>query len=54
MERLQEYLATRLGHTGAVWVKDEYETRTPYQVRCRLWASWHHHVALCLLARPSC
>ena len=29
---------------------DEYETRTPYQVRGRLWAGWHHHVALCLLA----
>ena len=28
---------------------DEYETRTPYQVRGRLWAGWHHHVALCLL-----
>ena len=27
----------------------EYETRTPYQVRGRLWAGWHHHVALCLL-----
>ena len=29
---------------------DEYETRTPYQVRGRLWAGWHHHVALCLVA----
>ena len=29
---------------------DEYETRTPYQVRGRLWAGWHHHIALCLLA----
>ena len=29
---------------------DEYETRTPYPVRVRLWAGWHHHVALCLLA----
>ena len=29
---------------------DEYETRTPYQVRGRLWAGWHHHVAMCLLA----
>ena len=28
---------------------DEYETRTPYQVRGRLWTGWHHHVALCLL-----
>ena len=28
---------------------DEYETRTPYRVRGRLWAGWHHHVALCLL-----
>ena len=28
---------------------DEYETRTPYQVRGRLWAGWHHHVAMCLL-----
>ena len=28
---------------------DEYESRTPYQVRGRLWAGWHHHVALCLL-----
>ena len=28
---------------------DEYETRTSYQVRGRLWAGWHHHVALCLL-----
>ena len=28
---------------------DEYETRTPYQVRGRLWAGRHHHVALCLL-----
>ncbi len=28
---------------------DEYEARTPYQVRARLWAGWHHHVALCLL-----
>ncbi len=28
---------------------DEYETRTPYPVRGRLWAGWHHHVALCLL-----
>ena len=27
---------------------DEYETRTPYQVRGRLWAGWHHHVAMCL------
>ena len=29
---------------------DEYETRTPYQVRGRLWAGWHHHIAMCLLA----
>ena len=29
---------------------DEYETRTPYQVRGRLWAGWHHHVAICLVA----
>ena len=29
---------------------DEYETRTLYPVRVRLWAGWHHHVALCLLA----
>ena len=29
---------------------DEYETRTPYQVRGRLWAGWHHHMALCLVA----
>ena len=29
---------------------DEYETRTPYQVRGRLWPGWHHHAALCLLA----
>ena len=29
---------------------DEYETRTPYPVRGRLWAGWHHHIALCLLA----
>ena len=28
---------------------DEYETRTPYQVRGRLWPGWRHHVALCLL-----
>ena len=28
---------------------DQYQTRTPYQVRGRLWAAWHHHVALCLL-----
>ena len=28
---------------------DEYETRTPYQVRGRLWTGWHHHIALCLL-----
>ena len=28
---------------------DEYETRTPYRVRGRLWAGWHHHVALRLL-----
>ena len=28
---------------------DEYETRTPYQVRGRLWAGWHHHIAMCLL-----
>ena len=28
----------------------EYETRTPYQVRGRLWAGWHHHIALCLVA----
>ena len=28
---------------------DEYETRTPYQVRGRLWAGWHHQVAPCLL-----
>ena len=32
---------------------DEYETRTPYQVRGRLWAGWHHHVALCLLCGDS-
>ena len=25
---------------------DEYETRT--------WAGWHHHIAMCLLAAPSC
>ena len=29
---------------------DEYETRTPYQVRGRLWAGWHHHITMCLLA----
>ena len=29
---------------------DEYEARTPYQVRGRLWAGWHHHIAMCLLA----
>ncbi len=29
---------------------DEYETRTPYQVRGRFWAGWHHHIAMCLLA----
>ena len=29
---------------------DEYETRIPYQVRGRLWAGWHHHIAMCLLA----
>ena len=29
---------------------DEYEVRTPYQVRGRLWAGWHHHIAMCLLA----
>ena len=28
---------------------DEYETRTPYRVRGRLWAGGHHHVALRLL-----
>ena len=28
---------------------DEYETRIPYQVRGRLWAGWHHHIAMCLL-----
>ena len=28
----------------------EYETRTPYQVQGRLWAGWHHHIALCLVA----
>ncbi len=29
---------------------DEYETRTPYQVRGRLWADWQHHITTCLLA----
>ncbi len=29
---------------------DEYETRTPYQVRGRLRRGWRHHIALCLLA----
>ncbi len=29
---------------------DEYETRTPHQVRGRLWAGWHHHITMCLLA----
>ena len=29
---------------------DECETRTPYPVRGRLWAGWHHHMALCLVA----
>ncbi len=29
---------------------DEYETRTPYQARGRLWAGWHHHITMCLLA----
>ena len=33
----------------AAWGWNEYETRTPYQVRGRFWAGWHHHVALCLL-----
>ena len=30
---------------------DEYETRTPYQVRGRLWAGWHHHITMCLSGR---
>ncbi len=29
---------------------DEYETRTPYQARGRLWAGWCHHITMCLLA----
>ena len=29
---------------------DEYETRTPYQARGRLWAGWRHHITMCLLA----
>ena len=29
---------------------DGYETRTPYQVRGRLWAGWNHHITMCLLA----
>ena len=28
---------------------DEYKTRTQYQVRGRLWAGRHHHIALYLL-----
>ena len=27
---------------------DEYETRSPYQLRGRLWAGWQHHIAMCL------
>ena len=27
---------------------DGYETRSPYQLRGRLWAGWHHHIAMCL------
>ena len=29
---------------------DEYETRTLYQARGRLWAGWRHHITMCLLA----
>ena len=29
---------------------DDYETRTPYQVRGRLWAGWYHYITMCLLA----
>ena len=28
---------------------DEYETRTPYPVRGRLWTGWHRHMVMCLL-----
>ncbi len=31
-----------------LWL-DGYATRTPFQVRGRLWAGWHHHIAMCLL-----
>ena len=43
--RIETEFETEKGDVGL----DEYETRTPYQVRGRLWAGWHHHVALCLL-----
>ena len=44
--RIETEFETEKGDVGM----DEYETRTPYQVRGRLWAGWHHHVALCLVA----
>ena len=43
--RIETEFETEKSYVGL----DEYETRTPYQVRGGLWAGWHHHVALCLL-----
>ena len=32
-----------------LWL-DGYVTRTPFQVRGRLWAGWYHHITLAMLA----
>ena len=32
-----------------LWL-DGYVTRTPFQVRGRLWAGWYHHIAMHMLA----